>query len=241
MIVYGLTGGIACGKSAVTRILREQEGIPVIDCDEIAHAVYLPGTWGYSRVMAAFSEGPPLLPNGCVDREALGKIVFHDRSQRKLLEKAVGPPILIEILRQLLYHWAAGESLVVIDAPTLYETKHLLWICSRVIVVSTDAKTQLQRVITRDGLSRADAERRIAAQMPLRKKCELADVVLDNSKTLDALRTVVATESRRAKLDAKQRFGFPSPLMLLIGFVVVSPAAYCAILSRGWAEEQSRL
>lgn len=226
MLIYGLTGGIACGKSAVSQILSEKCDIPIVDCDKITHNVYLPGTWGLRRLKAAFGRELPLRPDGCVDRAALGTIVFADRAKRHKLEQAVGVCILLAIIRDLVKHWAAGEHLVVIDAPTLYETKHLLRICSKVLVVATTSETQRRRLMARDQSTQSAAEQRIASQMPLAEKIKRCDIVISNNGSIAELEETVQIEASKAKAEAAGRIGFPSPLSFLLFVVLASPPAY---------------
>eukprot|EP00501_MAST-03F_sp_TOSAG23-6_P001131 GSMAST32.ASY1.ANO1.1174.1 assembled CDS len=124
MLIYGLTGGIACGKTTVTNILREN-GINVIDCDVIAREVMEPHCWGYNRVCHAFGSKLAKHTDGSIDRAKLGQLVFGTRTERIKLESAVGLPIFFEILRQILTHWWSGDTILFIDAPTLYESKRL--------------------------------------------------------------------------------------------------------------------
>ena len=152
MKIYGLTGGIACGKSAISNRFLAR-GVKVVDADLIAKLVVEPGSWGLSRVISAFGDRI-LKPDGSLDRKKLGRIIFSDEQMRWKLGGALGLPIASEIIRQLVIHWLTGELCVVLDAPTLYETKSFVAFCSRVIVVSVSDKTQLKRLMKRDRCSR---------------------------------------------------------------------------------------
>ena len=200
MKIYGLTGGIACGKSAISNRFRAR-GVKVVDADLIAKLVVEPGSWGLSRVIGAFGEGI-LKPDGSLDRKKLGRIIFSDEQKRWKLGGALGLPIASEIIRQLVIHWLTGELCVVLDAPTLYETKSFVRFCSRVIVVSVSEKTQLKRLMKRDRTSKKDAKMRIDAQMPIAKKIELCDIHIVNNGTkkqlnekVDELITVLNKDS----------------------------------------------
>lgn len=97
MLIVGLTGGIASGKSTLVSVLK-QLGIPIIDCDAISHRATAKGAWGYRRVLAAFGDAAPLLPSGELDRAALGAAVFSDPAARRKLNKAGnerGPSLVV--------------------------------------------------------------------------------------------------------------------------------------------------
>eukprot|EP00882_Tetradesmus_deserticola_P010993 GHRQ01011627.1.p1 GENE.GHRQ01011627.1~~GHRQ01011627.1.p1 ORF type:complete len:167 (+),score=46.77 GHRQ01011627.1:326-826(+) len=120
MLVVGLTGGIATGKSTVTRQLISL-GVPVIDCDRIAHDTACKGSWGYRRIVAAL--GRDILDGrGEVDRARLGQLVFADAAARRRLNMATHAPVAWQLLRQLVGHWLRFRRLVVVDMPLLFET-----------------------------------------------------------------------------------------------------------------------
>lgn len=119
MKFVGLTGGIASGKSTVSRIL-ENNGIPIIDADLIAREVVLPGRPAYQLIVKRFGSDV-LLPDGNIDRPKLGSIVFADEEKRKILNQCTHPYIRMEILRLFIYYWLTGEKVVVLDAPLLIE------------------------------------------------------------------------------------------------------------------------
>lgn len=180
----GLTGGIATGKSTVSRwfILR---GIPVIDLDAVVKRLQAPGT----RVVWAIAKAFPdcVSRDGVLDRDRLGQIIFGNVNERRKLNQLMRGPIQRAIFRTLAAHWIRGSTLVILDAPLLFETPALLRICALYIVVSAPPDMQLTRICNRDGLSRQHAMRRIEAQMPLANKVARAHVVLDNSTDLDHL------------------------------------------------------
>jgi dephospho-CoA kinase len=188
MKIVGLAGGIACGKSSVSSLLREEHGIPVVDADAIAHAVLAPGTFATRSVASAF--GPSVLRSDAgsattIDRQKLGALVFNDRAQRRQLEAIQRPYIALALLRQLLWHWLIGTAVVVLDAPLLFESG-LHRLCSQVVCVHLGTALQLERLVARDPRAGdADARARIAAQ-PLSsdEKARRADVVLANEGSL---------------------------------------------------------
>ena len=180
----GLTGGIACGKSTVSRML-EARGAAIVDADRIAREVVLPGQPALRDIRETFGEDV-IAADGALDRKRLGAIVFADEAARKKLEGILHPRIRAEMARQMA-EWNAKEPerLVVVDIPLLYESGlDKLFSFEEIVVVYVPRSVQLERLIARDGLPLEDAERRLDAQMPIERKRELADVVIDNSGTL---------------------------------------------------------
>ncbi|RAN50816.1 dephospho-CoA kinase [Dolosigranulum pigrum] len=176
--IIGLTGGIATGKSTVTNYLRAQE-IPVIDADDLSHRVVQPGEPGLALIKEHF--GPHvILDTGELDRKALGKIIFGDKVQRQQLNELLHPLIAAEMDREIARLKQQGEMLIVLDIPLLFETDFGEKV-DEVLVVYTPESVQLERLMTRDELSRTDAESRIQAQLSIEEKCCRADYVIDNS------------------------------------------------------------
>ncbi|GIJ77439.1 dephospho-CoA kinase [Micromonospora phaseoli] len=186
MLRVGLTGGIGSGKSAAARRLVER-GAVLIDADQIAREVVAPGTDGLAEVVAAFSDRV-LDADGALDRAALGEIVFADGTARQRLEAIVHARVRARTAE--LFAAAPPDAVVVNDVPLLAEvglapTYHL------VVVVSTEVSTRLQRLARDRGMSRAEAERRIAAQADDARRNAVADVLLTNDGTLDQLHGAV--------------------------------------------------
>ncbi|WP_125683268.1 dephospho-CoA kinase [Levilactobacillus yonginensis] len=179
--IWGLTGGIATGKSTVSTWLREA-GLPIIDADVIARQVVAPGTPGLSRIEQAF--GAEFIHDGALDRQKLGQLVFHDPEQLHQLESITTPRIQAEIQRQLAVYRAAKAPVVVIDAPTLFEVGYLVDLVDHILVVATDSVTQQQRLMARNHLSAVDAQARMARQWPIEEKIARATVVIDNGGTI---------------------------------------------------------
>ncbi|GBG24546.1 Dephospho-CoA kinase [Hondaea fermentalgiana] len=177
--------GIACGKSTVTAEL-EKRGIPVVDCDKLSRKVVEPGHAVFDKIVKKHGEDILLPDKSGLDRQKLGDIVFKDAEKRRELTAMVGPAIFMEITKALLYNFAVGTSLVVIDAPTLYETEHLLYLVSEVIVVAASQETQVKRIKERDGLTEEQAMDRIKAQMPVEEKVKRADIVIRNDDSLES-------------------------------------------------------
>jgi dephospho-CoA kinase len=176
--VVGLTGGIAAGKSTVARSFAAL-GVPIVDADKLARDAVAPGSDGLAEIVAVF--GPEvLLPDGNLDRKALGARVFADAGLRARLNAITHPRIAQLGAQRIAEHGKAGANYVIYEAALIVEN-NLQRAMNALVVVSVDPVVQLARLIKRDGLTQSEAEARIAAQMPLEKKLEVADYVVDNS------------------------------------------------------------
>jgi dephospho-CoA kinase len=177
-LLVGLTGGIATGKSTVADTLRRL-GAEVIDADQLAREVVAPGEPALAEIVREF--GDVLQPDGTLDRKKLGAIVFGDTPRRKRLEAITHPAIRERFLARLRELEAVGfEGLVFFDAPVMIESGNYRNM-DRLVVVFTGDATQRERLMARDGMSAAEAGRRMATQMPVADKAKLADYVIDNS------------------------------------------------------------
>ncbi|MFE5292253.1 dephospho-CoA kinase [Isoptericola sp. NPDC056618] len=189
MLRIGLTGGIAAGKSVVTRRLAEL-GAVVIDHDVLAREVVEPGTVGLEEVVAAFGDGV-LAADGSLDRPALGRLVFDDATARARLEGILHPEIRrLAAEREALAGAADDRAVVVHDIPLLVETGqadhfHLL------VVVHAPADQRVDRLVGGRGLDDASARARVGAQATDEARTAVADVVLDGTGTEDGLREQV--------------------------------------------------
>jgi dephospho-CoA kinase len=179
MLRVGLTGSIAVGKSYVSGVLAGL-GCRVLDADETARRVVEPGTRGLLRVVEAFGPGV-LNEDGTLDREKLGAAVFADREKRALLNSILHPLIIAEQDEQLR-RWEAEDprGVGVVDAALMIESGGYRRF-DKLIVVHCLPSLQLERLMRRNNLSRAEAERRIAAQMPQEEKLRYADFSVDAS------------------------------------------------------------
>lgn len=179
-LVLGLTGGIASGKSSVARWLAGR-GVPVLDADHIARRVVEPGQPALTAIRQAFGSAV-INPDGTLNRSALARLVFADPSARRQLEAMVHPAVLSQLEADAKRLKEAGERLIVLDIPLLYEVGPAARrLVDRVVVVYVDEQTQLDRLQRRDGLDEASARQRVAAQLPLAEKVRRADDVIDNS------------------------------------------------------------
>jgi dephospho-CoA kinase len=185
--IVGLSGGIASGKSTVAALLAEL-GATVIDADAIVHELQAPGSPVLQELAAAF--GPGILDaDGALDRAALGDIAFRDPEARARLGAIMHPKVGAEMARRMAAAREAGVRLIVLDIPLLFEgraagTGRAAQLgFDRTVLVYVPEAVQLERLMERDACSRAEALRRIAAQLPIEEKKAMADVVIDNSGT----------------------------------------------------------
>ena len=187
-IVIGLTGGIASGKSTVAAMFAEL-GAAIVSADAIAREVVEPGEPALEEIRAAF--GPEvLLPDGRLDRRRLGAIVFADPERRRRLEAILHPRIRARMREQIEAAAGTGRP-VVAEIPLLFESPASRALVDVTVVVYVDREQQLARLISRDGLTPAEAEARLAAQLPLEEKARLADYVIDNRGQLEHTRAQV--------------------------------------------------
>lgn len=181
--VFGLTGGLASGKSAVARMLRDR-GVPVLDADLLAREVVEKGSEGLAEVVKLFGEGV-LLPDGSMDRARVGEIVFADPEKRRALNRIVHPRIAALSARRIQALDAAGEPLACYEAALLVENG-LADAFRPLVVVAVPEETQVARAMARDAATEAQARARVAAQLPLAAKVAAADFVIDNGGDLAA-------------------------------------------------------
>ena len=184
-----LTGGIATGKSYVLDRFRAM-GVPCLDADELAHGVMAAGTEASSAIGARFGA-EMLTPDGAVDRRRLGPVVFADRAARQDLEAIVHPAVYRAITAGLrAFDLTERPPLAVVDIPLLYETgRHQDF--DRVVATLCPRSTQIERLMAR-GLTEADAELRLAAQMPAEEKAARADHVIRTDGAFDETNAQVA-------------------------------------------------
>lgn len=183
IVSVGLTGGIASGKSAAAARLAEL-GAVIIDADVISRQVVEPGTEGLAEIVDAFGE-QVLTEDGALDRPALGQIVFNDDDARARLNGIIHPRVREESRR--LREAAPAGSVVVEDIPLLVETGQQDRF-DHVLVVTAPHEERIRRLTEDRGMDPAEAERRIAAQATDEQRAAAADVVLDNSGSLEELR-----------------------------------------------------
>ncbi|KAJ2773344.1 Dephospho-CoA kinase [Coemansia nantahalensis] len=228
MLVIGLTGGIATGKSTASRAFRAQ-GVPVVDADEIAHKILEPGEVSYRLVLKHFGDEVLQAGSDAIDRGKLGGLIFNDSKKRQLLNRCTHPYVRRRIVGELLRHFVRGHAVCVVDVPLLFESG-LHRFCGKTLVVSCSDEQQIARLVARNGFSRQEAEARAAAQMPLADKERRATRVLDNSGSPDSL----AEQVREVLAEWT-----PSPLRTLgtllapVGLVASLPFVRSSVLGLG--------
>lgn len=192
MKAFAITGGVASGKSAACARFAEL-GAEVIDADQVSRDLVQPGTEGLRDVIAAF--GPEMLTaDGQLDRRRMREHVFADPAARKRLEAILHPKVRIELRRRAALSQAPYTLLAI---PLLVETGHYDWVRG-IIAVDVSEATQIERLIRRDRVDAALARQMLAAQTSREARLAMADYVLDNNGTPDALRAQV--DSLHAKL-----------------------------------------
>jgi len=202
MLLVGLTGGIASGKSTVSALLAER-GAEVIDADHIARQVVMPGTPAWCKIRDHFGPGV-LHPDGQLDRQALADIVFADKSKLALLNEITHPAIFARIADRLEAHHGQ-DVVVVLDAALLIEAG-LAEGVDVVVVVHSPREIQVERLAAK-GVGATDARNRIASQLEPEKRLASADIVIDNGGSLEDLSRQVDTlwEDLQARLASRVR------------------------------------
>jgi dephospho-CoA kinase len=204
MVMVGLTGGLASGKTTVAGIFKSL-GAHIIDADQLARIVVKPGAPAWRDILRHF--GPDILAaDRTIDRQALAAIVFHSPTKLQLLQKIIHPRVAREQAKQAkMIYQRNPHAVIIYDAALLLEAgahKRM----DHVIVVVTDRMTQIERACRSKGLTKSQAIRRMKQQMPLRCKLKYADVVLDGTWPRSRLRHAVRTLYRTYEGEAKQRF-----------------------------------
>lgn len=200
MILVGLTGGVATGKSTVAKMFK-QYGAVVIDADELAHDAVKPDKPAWRQIVKAFGKAI-LNPDQTLNRRELGVLVFGNRAKLRQLERIIHPRVARE--QQRLVRRIAKRNphtVVIYEVPLLFEAG----VDKRVdttIVVTADRDTQIARLKKRNGFSRTEAIRRIHSQMPLAKKIQRADHVLNGTFPRPSLRKQVGQLFKNLRLLA---------------------------------------
>ncbi len=188
--LIGLTGGIATGKTTVSNYLANVYQLPILDADIYAREVVIPGSTILARMVERFGDRV-LLADGSLNRREVGNIVFSDLGELRWLEKQIHPLVRDRFLQEI--HTYISRQIqdmqpltLVLAVPLLFEAK-MTDLVTEIWVVYCPLGQQLERLVKRDGINLNQAEARINSQMSLAEKCQKADVVLDNSNTLESL------------------------------------------------------
>jgi dephospho-CoA kinase len=183
MLIVGLTGGVASGKTVVSQILRE-EGAYLIDADQIARDLVRPHTSTWNELRRVFGDGI-LDEDGSVHRKKLAVKVFSDPEQRNLLNQLLHPRIKEEIGRKVKEIGQKDpEAIVVIDAALLLEVGDYREMDRLIVVASTETQ-QIERLRNRNGVEEEEAQKVLASQMPLEEKLKVADFIIRNEGSLE--------------------------------------------------------
>jgi len=203
LVVVGLTGGIATGKSTVSRILADA-GARIIDADKIAREVVAPGALAYDAIIRAFGKSI-LLADGPIDRKRLGQLIFNDPHQKAILDAIVHPKVFGQLKKQIAEYAGQRPNLVIImDIPLLFETGAHEDL-TEIVVVYVPESIQLKRLMKRDGIDQNEAMARIRSQMPIDMKRQKATFVIDNSGKTEATRRQTLDIYNHLKLKATHR------------------------------------
>lgn len=187
-IIIGITGGIATGKSTLSRILNEY-GFIVIDSDKIAREVVRKGSKGLEMIVHYFGEDI-LRKDGTLDRKKLGNLIFRDSEKRTILNQILHP-LIAEKINQVVKENIGNNNVIFIDVPLLFEERKNLedsgLSFDEVWLVYANEKLQLQRLMERDNISREEAILKIESQLGIEEKRKLSDVVIDNEGSISDL------------------------------------------------------
>ncbi len=188
MRVIGLTGSIACGKSNVSATLAEL-GATIIDGDLLSREVTAPGGIALPAIREAFGD-EVFLPDGTLNRRALGSAVFGDEEARQRLNAIIHPMVIRLTRERIEQAREAGAPLCVLDMPLLFEAgmEHL---CDRIWCVWLPRELQLQRLMARDGFTREEAEARLRSQLSADEKAARAHVVIDTSGSIEYTKSMI--------------------------------------------------
>jgi len=180
----GITGGIATGKSTVSKMMQKC-GFPLIDADKIAREIVLPDNIGWQRIVAHF--GTSILNHDqTINRNKLGDLIFADEKKREILNQITHPIIEEEMLKKAKEYEKTDQSKIIIfDIPLLFEARmeHLV---DKIIVVYLSEELQIARLRERNSYSFEEASKRVQSQLPIEQKLMLADFVIDNSGSIQA-------------------------------------------------------
>lgn len=180
LMILGLTGGIASGKSTVSKKLKEL-GSYIIDADKISREVS-----GSTEVLKKLEEnfGSEIIDHRHLNRQKLREIIFESDEKRRILNNIMHPVIVKKIIEEIENN--REEKVIILDIPLLYETK-LEYLCDKVLVVCTDESIQVERIKARDGIKEELAKKIIEAQMPLIEKIKKSDIYIENNGNLEEL------------------------------------------------------
>jgi len=199
MFIIGLTGGIGSGKSAAAKILKEL-GLKVIDLDQITHELMMPSELGYIEIKKEFGE-KYIDTKGAIDRRLLREEIFSSFDLKKRIESILHPIIFEECNKQL--NLLKHEKYIVLVIPLLFETKNYISLIDEALLIDCDLETQIERVMQRDSISKALANRIIKNQMNRQEKLLLADKVILNDGNINHFKTQLDSYYKKLLKDIK--------------------------------------
>ena len=203
MLIVGLTGGIASGKSTIADMFKK-EGAYIIDIDMISRDVVKPGKPAWQDVVHIFGK-EVLNEDQTLDRKKVGDIVFSDAEKRKKLEEIIHPKITAEKLMKVNeIEKKDNQAIVIIDIPLLIETDKQDTV-DKVVLVYTSPQGQIERLVKRDGLSLEDAHKRLTSQMSIENKKKYAHYIINNEEPLEEIQKKVKKIFRELKKEEAQK------------------------------------
>jgi dephospho-CoA kinase len=203
MLVIGLTGGIASGKSTITHALQHEPGIAIVDADHIAWETYRPNTAVYKKLVEHFGKRI-LNPDETINRRALGTLVFGDERERKFVNQTIHPAVMARLTELARSYEAQGVEVLIVEAALLLESETVnRELFDYYVFVRVDPQEQIRRVMERDGISHEEAERKISSQAPQEEKMPRADFVLESSGALPE--TIAQAKALLARLRLRAR------------------------------------
>jgi dephospho-CoA kinase len=184
--IIGLTGGISTGKSTVSQYLANEYHLPVLDADIYAREAVQRGSPTLNAIAQRYGKNI-LQADGTLDRQQLARIIFNNSTEKQWLERQIHPYVRDRFEQEI---YQLSVPIVVLVIPLLFEAE-MTDLVTEIWVVACSPQQQIDRLIQRDNLTVEQAQARINSQMPLSEKCDRADVVLDNSSTLEDLKQQV--------------------------------------------------
>ncbi|MFH0844703.1 MAG: dephospho-CoA kinase [Pseudomonadota bacterium] len=207
LLLLGVTGGIASGKTTVANMLREL-GAPLIDFDILARRVVEPGQPAWKEIVGYFGEDI-LQKDGCLDRRKLSKIVFRDEEKRRSLERMIHPRAFEECAKEIKeIAERAPNAIIQVVIPLVIEVG-LQGLFHKILVVYIPREKQIERLIRRDRIRKEEAQDRLRAQLPIEDKVRYADFVIYNDGALEETRRQVGELWETLKLLQKERMEKP--------------------------------
>lgn len=196
VLVVGLTGQTGAGKSTVSKVFSDN-GFAIINADLISRKVVEKGTKCLEEIVDIFKD-VILNSDGTLNRKALGNIVFTDKTKLEMLNTIIYPYITSEILNEIKHLSDSGKKLVLLDAPTLFES-HADDFCEIIISVLSDEEIREERIIKRDGLTKKQANDRMNSQLDAEYFASHSDYVIENNDTLESLSSISKEVSDKIK------------------------------------------